>query len=155
MTNATNNVGTFNARGDRHARNVGPFLLSETIVRIGDARTVFEFVSNLGSRMFRVIYRCKDGTIRDMTGRQGVYNSRQDGRVQNVGHAMRNTDKMTLSFWTDCQGGKVNTGTGKGYRTLRAIGILAIRCEGTDILTDMGLAALGVSLNEILDSMPE
>ena len=92
--------------------------------------------------MFRVIYRCKDGTIRDMTGRQGVYNSRQDGMVRGVGRAMRSESAMTLSFWTDCQGGKVNTGSGQGYRTLRAIGILAIRCEGTDILTDAGLAAL-------------
>ena len=130
------------ARADKHARNVGAFVLSETIVRIGSARDVFNFVSNLGSRMFRIVYRCKDGTVRDMTGRQGVYNSRQDGMVQGVGHAMRSEENLTLSFWTATFGNKVNTGTGKGYRTIRASGILAIRCEGTDILTDSGLAAL-------------
>lgn len=130
------------ARKDAHARNVGDLILGSQVVRIGGARDVFNFVSNLDSRFFRVVYRCKDGKIRDMTGRQGVYNSRQDGMVQGVGRPMRNADKMTLSFWTDARGGKVNLGTGHGYRTLRAEGILALRIEGTDILTDAGIEAM-------------
>lgn len=130
------------ARKDAHARKLGDLILGSKVVRIGSARDVFNFVSNLDGRFFRIVYRCKDGKVRDMTGRQGVYNSRQDGMVQGIGHSMRNADKMTLSFWTDCQGGKVNTGTGKGYRTIRAEGILALRIEGTDILTDAGIEAM-------------
>lgn len=130
------------ARKDAHARKLGDLILGSKVVRIGDARDVFNFVSNLDGRFFRIIYRCKDGAVRDMMGRQGVHVSKQDGEVRNVGHRMRNADKMTLSFWTDCQGGKVNTGAGKGYRTIRAEGILALRIEGTDILTDAGIEAM-------------
>lgn len=133
---------TLGATKDRHARKLGDLVLGQKVVRLGDAKEVWEFVSNLDSRFFRVIYRCKDGRIRDMTGRQGVYNSCQDGMVQGIGRPMRNADSLTLSFWTDCSGGKVNTGAGAGYRTLRAQGILMLRIQGTDILTDAGVAAL-------------
>lgn len=137
--NLTEQLG---AKRDAHAKRQGDYVLGAKVVRIGNAREVFNFVSNLDSMFFRVIYLCKDGTIRDMTGRQGVYNSRQDGMVQGIGHSMRNADKMTLSFWTDARGGKVNLGTGHGYRTLRAEGILALRIQGTDILTDAGIEAM-------------
>ena len=130
------------AKKDRHAVKLGDLILGQKVVRIGDAKEVFEFVSNLGGRFFRVIYRCLDGSIRDILGRQGVHVSKQDGEVQGIGHAMRNEERLNLSFWTDCQGGKVNLGTGRGYRTLRAAGILALRIEGTDILTDEGVRAL-------------
>ena len=136
------------AKKDRHAQKVGDLILGGKVVRMGDSATVFAFVSALGGRFFRVVYRCLDGSIRDMTGRQGVYNSRQDGMVQGIGHSMRNADKMTLSFWTDCQGGKVNTGSGSGYRTLRAEGILALRIQGTDILTDAGIEAMRCAVSE-------
>ena len=130
------------AKKDNHARKLGDLILGSKVVRIGDARDVFEFVSNLESRFFRVIYRCLDGSIRDMTGRQGVHNSKQDGEVLNVGHSMRNEESLNLSFWTHCLGGKVNLGTGKGYRTLKAAGILLLRVQGTDILTDAGIKEL-------------
>ena len=130
------------AKKDKHARKLGDLILGSKVVRIGSARDVFEFVSNLESRFFRIIYRCLDGSIRDMTGRQGVHNSKQDGEVLNVGHAMRNVERLNLSFWTDCQGGKVNLGTGHGYRTIKAEGILALRVQGTDILTDAGIEAM-------------
>jgi len=138
-----NITAALNAKKDRHARKLGDLVLGQKVVRIGDAREVFEFVSKLESRFFRIVYRCLDGSIRDMIGRQGVYASKQDGEVQNIGHRMRNEERLNLSFWTDCQGGKVNTGTGKGYRTIRAAGILMLRIEGTDILTDAGIEALG------------
>ena len=139
MVNMTERLGAIK---DAHARKLGDFTLRAQIVQIGGAREVFEFVSNLGGRFFRVVYRCKDGRIRDMTGRQGVYASAQDGEVQGTGRPMRNAERMTLSFWTDARGGKVNTGAGAGYRTLRAEGILAMRIEGTDIVTDAGVNAL-------------
>ena len=145
MVNISTMLG---ARKDAHARRLGDLILGSKVVRIGDARETFEFVSNLDSRFFRVVYRCKDGRIRDMTGRQGVWNSQQDGEVAGIGRQMRDAAKMTLSFWTDCQGGKVNTGTGQGYRTLRAEGILLLRVQGTDILTDAGLEALRRAASE-------
>ncbi len=133
---------TLGATRDKHAKAQGDLILGKQVVRIGDDSAVWHFVSNLDSRFFRIIYRCQDGKIRDMTGRQGVYDSRQDGMVAGIGHAMRNVVRLTLSFWTDARGGKVNTGAGKGYRTIRAAGILAIRVQGTDILTDAGITAL-------------
>jgi hypothetical protein len=130
------------ASKDRHAKRQGDVILGSHVVRIGDASAVFAFVSALGASFFRIVYCCQDGKIRDMTGRQGVHESRQDGMVQGIGHSMRDASRLNLSFWTDCQGGKVNTGAGKGYRTIRAAGILAIRVQGTDILTDAGIGAL-------------
>lgn len=130
------------ATKDVFARRLGDLVLGQRIVKLGSAQEVFEFVSKLESRIFRVIYVCQDGSIRDMTGRQGVYASKQDGMVRNVGHAMRNEERLNLSFWTATHGAKVNTGAGKGYRTLCARGILAIRVDGCDILTDAGIEAL-------------
>lgn len=132
----------FKAKRDTYAKRQGPFVLGARVVRIGSDSEVWEFIRALGSRTFRVLYRCQDGTVRDMIGRQGVYASEQDGAVQNIGHAMASETRLTLSFWTFAHGTKVNTGAGKGYRTLRAAGILAIRCQGTDILTDAGVAEL-------------
>lgn len=142
MTSGLNIGSVLDARADRYARRMGAFVLAGSVARIGDPSTVWAFVRALGGRQFRVIYRCLDGTVRDMVGRQGVYNSSQDGTVAGIGHAMASADRLTLSFWTATHGDKVNTGTGKGYRTLRADGILAIRCDGVDILTDAGILAL-------------
>lgn len=132
----------WDAQRDRYAKQQGMFILSGDVVRIGDAREVWDFMRGCGDRIFRVVYRCKDGTVRDMIGRQGVSDSAQDGKVQNIGHAMASEERLTLSFWTFAHGQKVNTGAGKGYRTLRAAGILAIRCEGHDILTAEGYDAI-------------
>lgn len=132
----------WNAQRDRYAKRQGPFVMEGEVKVIGDAREVWDFMRACGDRIFRVIYVCKDGTVRDMIGRQGVHNSAQDGKVQGIGHAMASEDRLTLSFWTFAHGKKVNTGAGKGYRTLRAAGILAIRCEGHDILTEVGAASL-------------
>lgn len=138
-----NLTATFGATKDQYARKLGDLVLGQKVVRIGDSAQVWKFVRDCGGRMFRVVYECQDGRIRDMIGRQGVYDSCQDGRVQNVGHAMASEENLTLSFWTNCHNGsKVNTGAGKGYRTLRAAGILAMRIEGTDILTDAGMRKL-------------
>lgn len=126
------------ARRDRYAVRQGPFVLRDDITAIGDAVQVWEFVRACEGRTFRVLYVCQDGTTRDMIGRQGVYASEQDGTVQGTGHAMASAQNLTLSFWTYAHGKKVNTGSGKGYRTLRAEGILALRVDGADIVTDAG-----------------
>jgi len=126
------------AKRDRYAKQQGNFVLSGDVVLIGDARETWDFMRDCGDKIFRVVYRCLDGTVRDMIGRQGVSDSAQDGKVKNIGHAMRSEARLTLSFWTFAHGEKVNTGAGKGYRTLRAAGILALRCEGHDILTREG-----------------
>lgn len=144
---ATNMTQALRARKDKHARAQGDLILRNHVVMIDSAQAVFEFVSKLDSRFFRVLYRCLDGQVRDIIGRQGVYNSRQDGEVQGIGHSMRDAARLNLSFWTGTHGGKVNTGTGKGYRTLRAEGILVLRVkddngQDTDIVTGAGLAAL-------------
>lgn len=132
----------WNAKRDSYAKAQGAFILSGDVVLLGDAADVWQFVRACGDRIFRVIYVCKDGTVRDMIGRQGVYKSSQDGTVAGVGHAMASAERLNLSFWTFAHGQKVNTGTGKGYRTIRAAGILAIRCEGHDILTAVGRESL-------------
>jgi hypothetical protein len=141
-TQTINLTETWEAVRDRHAKAQGDFVLNGDVTLIGSPVQVWDWVRSLGSRIFRVIYVCKDGTVRDIIGRQGVYKSSQDGTVAGTGHAMANAERLTLSFWTGTYGGKVNTGTGKGYRTLRAAGILAIRCEGHDFLTEMGRVSL-------------
>lgn len=128
---------------DRYARRQGTFTLPESIIRIGSAREVWDFVRACGGRTFRVLYVCKDGRVRDIIGRQGVHNSTQDGKVRNVGAPMANAVRLTLSFWTETYGDKVNTGQGKGYRTLRAEGILALRVDGVTIVTNAGIEAIG------------
>lgn len=137
-----NLTALWNTQRDRYAKAQGAFILSGDVKVIGDAAEVWQFMRACGDRIFRVIYVCKDGTVRDMIGRQGVYKSSQDGTVQGIGHAMASSERGTLSFWTFAHGQKINNGTGKGYRTLRAAGILAIRCEGHDILTAVGREAL-------------
>lgn len=133
----------WNAKRDAYAKRQGDFVLKGDVVLLGDPVQVWDFVRGLGSRIFRVLYVCQDGTVRDIIGRGGVYDSSQDGTVAGTGHAMASQERLTLSFWTGVHGGrKVNTGAGKGYRTLRAAGILAIRCEGHDILTAMGQASI-------------
>jgi len=142
QTTERNLTETFEAKRDAYAKRQGAFILTGDVVLLGDAAEVWNFLRACGDRIFRVIYRCKDGTVRDIIGRQGVWNSSQDGTVAGTGHAMACAERLNLSFWTFAHGKKVNTGTGKGYRTLRAAGILAIRCEGHDILTAEGLASL-------------
>ena len=131
----------FNAKADRYASAQGDFVLSDTVhVGMSHGET-WDFLTQLGGKMFRVIYQCLDGKVVDIIGRQGVHNSTQDGEVQGTGHAMRSASRLTVSFHTHVHGGhKVNTGTGKGYRTLRAAGVLAIRVDGIDILTCQGQA---------------
>jgi hypothetical protein len=125
---------------------MGAFVLGAELVRMGNAQAVWQFLRACGGRQFRVVYACQDGRVRDMIGRQGVYDSRQDGTVQGIGRAMTCERALTLSFHTTTHGAKVNTGTGKGYRTLRAAGILAIRIDGVDVLTDAGVIALAKQL---------
>ena len=141
-TATINLTETWDAQRDRYAKQQGAFILSGEVVRVGNAREVWQFLRACGDRIFRVVYVCLDGTVRDMIGRQGVYKSSQDGIVAGTGHAMASKERLNLSFWTFAHGKKVNNGTGKGYRTLRAAGILAIRCEEHDILTDAGNVSL-------------
>jgi hypothetical protein len=132
----------FSAKRDAYAKRMGSWIISE-VTTIGEPMEVWKFVRDCGSRTMRVLYRCKDGTVRDIVGRQGVHDSVQDGKVQGVGHAMASSERGTLSFWTHVHNGRaVNTGSGSGYRTLRADGILAIRCDGHDIITATGRRSL-------------
>jgi hypothetical protein len=144
MMNGTqiNLTQAWEAKRDRYARRQGEFVLSGEVIMVGDAAEVWAMVRAWGGRTFRVIYVCQDGTVRDMIGRQGVYASEQDGAVMGTGHAMADAERLNLSFWTYAHGDKINTGTGKGYRTLRAGAILALRCEGNDILTEAGASCL-------------
>ena len=124
------------ARSDRYAKRQGPFVLGNESHRIDDPRAVWDWMVSLGGRQFRVLYRCENGIVRDLIGRQGVHDSEQDGAVQGTGVPMRSAKRLTLSFWTNVFGGKkVNTGAGKGYRTLRADRILAVRCGKVDVIT--------------------
>ena len=145
MSNAQKTINLteqWDAKRDAYAKRQGAFVLSGEVTMLGDASEVWQFMRACGDRIFRVVYVCLDGTVRDMIGRQGVYNSEQDGEVAGTGHAMACEQRLNLSFWTFAHGKKVNNGTGKGYRTLKASGILAIRCEGNDILTAAGAASI-------------
>ena len=134
----------FVAKRDAYASQMGDLVATGDIVMAGDSVSVWDHFVALGGRQIRVIYRCKDGSIRDIVGRQGVYASEQDGVVSGNGHAMRSRERLTLSFHSHVFGGAgVNNGAGKGYRTLRAAGILAYRVEGHTFLTDEGAALLG------------
>jgi len=132
----------FSAKRDRHARAQGALKATDTVVFIGDAYETWHFMRENATEFFRVIYECLDGTRRDIIGRQGVHKSAQDGAVAGTGHAMASFERLTLSFWTATRGSKVNTGAGKGYRTLRAEGILALKVRGTVILTRRGREVL-------------
>lgn len=143
--NATLNITeTLSAQKDAYAKRQGDFLISGQVTVL-DTVAMWEFLCRLGDlgKMFRVVYVCRDGSIRDMIGRGGVYGSSQDGTVAGIGRPMRSESALTVSFWTNVFGGaKVNTGAGKGYRTLRAAGVLALRCEGRDFLTPEGIEFL-------------
>jgi hypothetical protein len=133
----------FVAKRDAYASQMGDLVVTDQAVSAGDMVSVWDHFVALGGRQIRVIYRCKDGKVRDIVGRQGVHNSAQDGKVGGNGHQMRSRANLTLSFHTSVHNGAaVNVGAGKGYRTLRAAGILAYRCEGVTFITNEGLASL-------------
>lgn len=128
---------------DSYVSRMGDFVVADQAISAGDSVSVWDHFVALGGRQIRVIYRCKDGKVRDIVGRQGVHASAQDGKVQGNGHAMRSRSNLTLSFHTSVHNGAaVNVGAGKGYRTLRAAGILAYRVDGVDFITNEGLASL-------------
>ena len=147
--NATQyNLSTiFGAQADAYAKTQGNFILADTVFVGMSHNETWDFLTQLGGKLFRVIYETLDGKRIDIIGRQGVHNSTQDGEIAGTGHAMRSAHRLTISFHTHVfEGRKVNTGAGKGYRTLRAAGILAIRVDQTDILTCQGQS-------ELLDSL--
>lgn len=132
---------TLKAKRDSYARGIGAFILPEAFVRMAQS-DVAGFMARVGTRFLRIVYKCRDGVVRDVIGRQGVWQSEQDGMVTGEGHAMR-IDGHSIGLWTAVgKGPAVNTGTGFGYRTLRVEGILALRVEGVTILTDRGAEAL-------------
>lgn len=132
----------YHARADRYAKAQGPFVIQDSAILLSDPVDVWTFARSLKGLQFRVLYLRKSGEIGDWIGRQGVYDSKQDGPVAGTGRAMASADRLTLSFWTATHGDKVNNGAGKGYRTLRADRILAIRCKGHDFITRAGMVAL-------------
>ena len=135
---------TFGAKRDAYAKAQGDFVLRGNVTILPDMVSIWDFMCKLADlgKLCRIVYVCRDGSIRDMIGRGGVYKSSQDGTVAGTGRPMRSAHRLTLSFWTATHGGKVNTGPGKGYRTIRAAGILAIRCEGQDFIAQEIVADL-------------
>jgi hypothetical protein len=142
VMSTVNLTDLLSARKDRYARALGAFTLSGNIEAGSDAVSVWEFLMSQNGKQFRVLTQCLDGTVRDMIGRGGVFDSKQDGTVEGIGQAMTNPDKLTLSLWTATHGKKVNTGAGKGYRTLKAENIIAIHAQDRQILTAFGLELL-------------
>jgi hypothetical protein len=139
-----------NATRDRYAKALKPFALSGQIEVGSNAVSVWELLRSQNGKQFRVLVQCQDGTVRDWIGRGGVHNSEQDGEVQGIGAPMANRALLNLSFWTatydsDINIGngktskKVNTGTGYGYRTLKAEYVIAIHAGGCEYLTAFGL----------------
>ena len=124
---------------DSYAKAQGEFLLDDGFHYVGDASRVWSFFRSIGNQFVTVIYLTRDGTVRHIVGRQAVHASAQDGKVKGIGHAMASKDKGTLSFWTCTHNGRaVNNGSGKGYRTLRAEGILTLTTGGEQYVTDNG-----------------
>ncbi|MHA1962525.1 MAG: hypothetical protein ACW99U_20170 [Candidatus Thorarchaeota archaeon] len=142
-----NLTSTLHAIKDRYAKQLKPFTLASGAEIIHGAEATWNFIRKQGGLEMRIIYECLDGKVRDVIGRQGVYNSNQDGRVENVGHAMTDAGLLTFSFWTATHGSKVNTGAGKGYRTLRAHGVIAIHVNGRDYLTAYGQHIIELHVN--------
>ena len=138
----------FGARRDRYATKQGDWILGENIAIMGDVASFWDWMRGLGGLQFRVMVRCLDGTVRDWIGRQGVYKSEQDGEVSGEGRPMANRARHNLAFWTATHGSKANTGTGKGNRTLKVSGIIAVRVNGHDYLPDivvLELRAAGIT----------
>lgn len=132
----------FGARADRYAKAQGAFLLEDGFHYTGDGVSTWDWFRGLSGSFVTVLYLTAEKQIRLMVGRQGVHSSSQDGTVAGTGHAMASRDGLTLSFWTATYGSKVNTGAGKGYRTLRADRILAVNVDGAQYVTDTGTALI-------------
>ena len=134
-------------RKDRYAKAQGAFSLRDGFEYIGNGPTVWTWMRQKGGLQMRIAYLCEDGKRRDIIGRQGVWQSSQDGTVEGSGHAMTNRHNLTLSFWTATDSDKVNTGTGKGYRTIRADRILAVNVNGQQFVTDTGSELIRLALS--------
>ena len=139
MTDTIDLGKLLHAKGDRYAKQLGSFSLSDSIEVGSDAVSVWNLLRSQNGRTFRVLVQCQNGVVRDWIGRGGVYDSRQDGTVQGTGAPMANEDRLNLSFWTATYGDKVNTGTGKGYRTLKAEFVIAIHASGKQYFTAFGM----------------
>ena len=134
-------------RKDRYAKAQGAFSLRDGFEYIGNGPTVWTWMRQKGGLQMRIAYLCEDGKRRDIIGRAGVHNSKQDGKVAGTGHAMADRANLTLSFWTcvfDATGKEsVNTGTGQGYRTIRADRILAVNLEQGDKIESQHITTAG------------
>jgi hypothetical protein len=116
-------------------------IIANAVVAIGDSDEVFDLLDRLNGKWVRMIYECRDGVRRDIMGRTGVYASAQDGEVQGIGRPMRDAERLNVSFWTPTKG-KVNTGAGVGYRTIRCDGILVMVVAQVVLVTEAGRRAL-------------
>lgn len=137
----------FGAKADRYAKAQGAFLLKDGFTYTGDGVSTWDWFRSLSGSFVCVLYLTGKNEVRLMVGRQGIHSSSQDGTVAGTGHAMANRDGLTLSFWTETYGDKVNTGAGKGYRTLRADRILAINVDGQQYVTDTGSALIELAMS--------
>lgn len=137
----------FSAKADRYAKAQGAFLLLDGFNYTGNGVSTWDWFRGLSGSFVTVLYLTADKQVRLIVGRQGVHNSEQDGTVAGTGHAMASRDGLTLSFWTATYGSKVNTGAGKGYRTLRADRILAVNVDGAQYVTDTGSALIELAMS--------
>ncbi len=136
---------------DIYARSVGEWILGSEgrdIVLVPDQMTLWSWIRSCGGLELRIAYRCLNGIRRDIQGRQGVWNSRQDGPLTGNGHSMT-VEGYSFGFWTCCFNDEeqldhdgVNNGSGLGYRTLLTSGVLAVRVGRIDYVTIAGCAEL-------------
>lgn len=147
MTSENINLSSlFGAQNDRYAKAQGDFLLFNGFNYTGNGVSTWDWFRSLGGSFVTILYLTAKNEIRSMIGRQGVHDSSQDGTVAGTGHAMANRDGLTLSFWTGTDGDKVNTGAGKGYRTLRSDRILVVNANGKQYVTDTGKALIDLAM---------
>lgn len=148
MTSESLNLSElFGAKKDRYAKAQGAFLLFDGFNYTGSGVSTWDWFRTLTGDFVTVLYLTAKNEVRLIVGRQGVHNSEQDGAVQGTGHAMASRDGLTLSFWTATHGDKVNTGAGKGWRTLRADRILAVNADNKQYVTDTGSAMIEFALS--------
>ena len=79
------------------------------------------FIRNSGGLFFTVVFRKKDGTIRRLNGRTGVWKHTKSGSIKNENR----------SYFV------VYDVKAAAYRSIRKDAIVAITCEGVTVLNNV------------------
>ena len=91
---------------------------------------------------FRMIVRAEGtGKLHDVTGRRGVYDSKQEGHVLGIGMAMTDEGRDRFGILTVTKK-KVNTGAGFGYRSWFARNVICFVVGKQVVLTKEGAKML-------------